>query len=115
MPAFYGAGVPCAGVAADTVYLVWFTVDPLPGCKVVPDAFDPELECALRAPSPEAARERLERALRRHRYALAEVQACLAYDPAAEAGERVAAAAVRALGTDEPVYGSFGPSPRSGP
>ena len=62
-----------------TIWLVWLRIEPLPGCKVVPESFDPRLECALPAASPEEVHAALDRALARHRQRVAEIEACVPF------------------------------------
>jgi hypothetical protein len=99
-----------------TIWLVWLRVEPLPGCKVVPEAFDPRLECALPAAGEADVPAALDAALARHRQRVAEIEACVAYreqdwsdanDP--ERRVRDAAEVARASGAAR--FASFGLMP----
>jgi hypothetical protein len=98
------------------IWLVWLRVEPLPGCKVVPESFDPSLECALPAARAEDVPAALDRALARHRQRVAEIEACIPFDAArwSDANDpdgRVRAAAREALASGAPRFASFGRRP----
>lgn len=103
------------------IWLVWLRVEPLPGCKVVPESFDPRLECALEAASANEVPAALDLALARHRQRVAEIEACVPFVadhwPDAEDPEgRVRAAARAARDSGRPQFASFGrmpPAPRA--
>lgn len=65
---------------ARVIWLVWLRVAPLPGCKVLPESFDPRLECALPVERAAEVPAALAAALAPHRQAVAEIEACIAYD-----------------------------------
>ncbi len=99
------------------VYLIWLSVAPLAGCRVVPQEFDPRLECSVSADSPESARELLEIALARDRYGIDAIEACVAYEAgswgeAEDPGGAIRAAAAAAERSESPVFASFGRGPR---
>ncbi len=98
------------------IYLVWLRVAPLPGCKVVPDAADDALECALEAAAPERVPALLNDALHRHRQQVRELEACIPFEPDAwtdandpDSRVRRAAEAVRTKGGVQ--FASFGRKP----
>lgn len=98
------------------IWLVWLRVAPLPGCKVTPESDADTLECALDADSGEDVRGLLDRALHRHRQSVAELEACIPFDPSAwhdrndpDARVRDAAAAAREQGGVH--FASFGRAP----
>ncbi|MGH9886453.1 MAG: hypothetical protein ACREBE_13040 [bacterium] len=99
------------------IWLVWLHVAPLPGCKTAPESGDPALECAVRAETVAEVREALDTALRKHRYRVDEVEACVPFDPAhwddaADPDGRVRAAAAAALGQGRVHFASFGRAPQ---
>ena len=98
------------------IWLVWLRVAPLPGCKVTPEHGADTLECALEAGAEEDVRALLDGALHRHRQSVAELEACIAFEPAAwndrndpDARVRNAAAAAREQGGVQ--FASFGRKP----
>ncbi|MEX2205548.1 MAG: hypothetical protein WEF50_04895 [Myxococcota bacterium] len=98
------------------IWLVWLRVAPLPGCKVTPENGADTLEGALDAESREDVRALLDRALQRHRQSVAELEACIPFEPPAwndrndpDARVRNAAAAARAQGGVH--FASFGRAP----
>jgi hypothetical protein len=103
------------------IWLVWLRVAALPGCKVTPDGAEPALECALSAPTSRELpsgelRETLDAALRSHRYRVAEIEACLRFDPrdwheANDRDGRVRAAAAAASTKGGVHFASFGRRP----
>lgn len=95
------------------VWLVWLHVAPLPGCKVTPESGEPALECAVRAETPGDVHEALDTALRKHRYRVDEIEACVAFDPArwddaSDPDGRVRAAAAAAREQGGVQFASFG-------
>jgi hypothetical protein len=103
------------------IWLVWLRVEPLPGCKVVPESFDASLECALPAGSADDVRAALDFALARHRQRVAEIEACMAFDArdwddANDPECRIRDAARAARDAGAPRFASFGrmpPAPRA--
>ena len=103
------------------IWLVWLRVEPLPGCKVVPESFDPSLECALPAPSAADVPAALDLALARHRQRVAEIEACVLFEArdwndANDPERRVREAARAAREAGAPRFVSFGlmpPAPRA--
>jgi hypothetical protein len=98
------------------IWLVWLRVAPLPGCKVTPESGADTLECALEAEAKEDVRTLLDRALHPHRQRVAELEACIPFDPSAwndrndpDARVRNAAAAAREKGGVQ--FASFGQEP----
>ena len=63
------------------VYLVWLEVSPMASCKI-PSASDPRLECAVPADTPEQVEPLIRSTLRRHRFELLRIEACIAYGSA---------------------------------
>lgn len=63
------------------VFLIWMRIAPLPGCKVIPDGGANTLECVLSADGEADVRGVLDAALRKHRYRLETVEACVAFEP----------------------------------
>lgn len=103
-------------MSAATTWLVWLRVEPLPGCKVVPESFDPSLECALCAASAAEVPAALDRALARHRQRVAEIEACVAFDErewndANDPEGRIREAARAARDSGLPRFASFGRTP----
>lgn len=64
------------------IWLVWLRVAPLPGCKVTPESGADTLECALEADAREDVRALLDEALHQHRQRVAELEACIPFEPA---------------------------------
>jgi len=98
------------------IWLVWLRFAPLPGCKVTPEGGEPVLECALSAATAGEVRETLDGALRSHRYRVAEIEACVQFDPRAwHAGNdpdgRVRAAAAAVSSHAGVHFASFGRGP----
>jgi hypothetical protein len=100
------------------IWLVWLRIAPLPGCKVTPEHGADTMECALEAEARDDVRMLLDRALHHHRQRVAELEACIAFEPAdwtdrsdPDARVRNAAAAAREQGGVH--FASFGkPPPR---
>ena len=97
-------------------WLVWLRVAPLPGCKVTPESGADTLECALEADAPDDVRALLDAVLRPNRYRVAEIEACVRFDPLDWHSEndpdgrvRAAASAAREQGGVQ--FASFGRKP----
>lgn len=107
------------------IWLVWLRVAVLPGCKVSSEGGEPALECALSAPRsgelwPDELREALDAALLSHRYRVAEIEACVRFEPrdwheGNDPDCRVRAAAAAASKKGGVHFASFGCRPPASP